>query len=431
MRFTAPFVYSGGMNPYEEKLASTDFLWNAIVDHLPKTSRSRTNYLNFDCPMCVLEGETRDTKSRCGITRDPVSGSIKIGCFNCGFSTVFQLGWLLPSKIRSFLKEIGLEEIEVNKLNFHASKIKQMVSVTGKSEQARQSFVPSFPTVELPADTHPITKWAELGLNDPDFIEAAGYAISRGGNVADKAHWSPDEKWKHRIIFPCYFRGRVVGWTGRAVKDIGEAKYLNLVPASYLSNCDVMNNPDREYLILAEGYLDGEAVDGISPFGAKLSPKQASWINESGKTVIVVPDRDKSGLPDHGLGVVLAGRPLGVGNVVEVGGLWLAVLALSGNQGSRAGLTRHRPNQRGWVGKHRGNQVSRSDLGTTRLRAHPYRVHLVQSKSVEHLENVDELAAEPVLEGNALGIHGSREHVYFLMLHVDALNGADVLWELE
>jgi len=289
------------MNPLAAKIHkqnSSDFLWDVIVSHLPgKVRRSRTEYLNFNCPMCVHNGETPDTKQRCGIRRDHVSDSIKISCFNCGFSTGFKLGNLLFSKMRAFLKEIGVEENEIAQLNFKASIIRNSLVEHGVKPQANEaSFVPNFPTVELPSDCHPITKWAEMGLDDdPDFLEVASYVLSRGGNLVDKAYWSPEEKYKHRAIFPCYYRGRIVGWTGRITRKSDEPKYVNHVPANYLSNCDVMNDPNRHYLLLAEGYLDGEAIDGISPFGAKLNPKQVNWIKESGKTVIVIPDRDKSG----------------------------------------------------------------------------------------------------------------------------------------
>lgn len=285
------------MNPLLAKAsqASSDFIWDAIVSHLPgKVKRSRTNYLNFNCPMCVLEGETADTKGRCGVSRTG-NDNIRIGCFNCGFSTAYILGRLLFSGMRAFLVQLGMEEIDINRLNFRASEISQLMVNTGMQEPMNPVFSVSFDEVKLPEDCYPITQWAELGLDEPDFLEAAAYAITRGGNVAEKAHWSPEEKWKNRIIFPCMFKGKIVGWTARAVHDTEEAKYLNEVPANYLSNCDVMNDYERQYLLLTEGYLDAEAVDGISPFGAKLSPRQAQWIKECGKQVIVIPDRDKSG----------------------------------------------------------------------------------------------------------------------------------------
>ena len=280
------------MNPLLAK-ANSDFIWDEIVTHLPPNSnRSRTGFINFNCPMCVLQGETADRKKRCGVRRHVGNDNITIYCFNCGFSTSFILGRLLFSKMRSFLTELGMDEIDINRLNFKASQISKLMIDSGIQEPINPGFSIAFDEVALPDQCLPLTQWAERDPDNPDFLNAVNYALERGGNIAEKAYWSP--LWKDRIIFPCLFRGKIVGWTGRATGD-NDQKYHNDIPAHYLSNCDVMNDHNKKYLLLVEGFLDAMVIDGISPFGAKLSPAQAKWINESGKQVIVVPDRDKSG----------------------------------------------------------------------------------------------------------------------------------------
>ncbi len=282
------------MNAFVDQISkNTDFVWDAVVEYLPSSSkRSRTNFINFDCPMCVTKGESADTKKRCGVSK--TYNEVRVSCFNCGFKSVFQLGKGLSGRFRSFLSRLGMAELEINQLNFRASQIARVLTDSGVQPEAKERFSPVFEEVTLPEDCHPITLWGDHGLDDPDFIEVASYALSRGPEIVKRAYWSPDSRWKHYLIFPCHYRGKVVGWTGRAARK-GDTKYINEIPANYLSNSDVINNPNRKYLLMPEGYLDAEVIDGISPFGAKLNDNQVSWIKESGKPVIVIPDRDKSG----------------------------------------------------------------------------------------------------------------------------------------
>lgn len=50
---------------------------------------------------------------------------------------------------------------------------------------------------------------------------------------------------------------------------------------------------------------------------------------------------------------------------------------------------------------------------------------------MEHLEDADELLAEDVLEGDALGVDLARHEEHFLVFDVDALHLADALGEVE
>jgi hypothetical protein len=50
---------------------------------------------------------------------------------------------------------------------------------------------------------------------------------------------------------------------------------------------------------------------------------------------------------------------------------------------------------------------------------------------VQGLQHADELAAQSILEGHAVGVEVSREHGDFFVLNVHALNRADSFRELE
>jgi hypothetical protein len=285
------------MNAFVDKLLEDDFIWSAITSHLPgRNNRSSTDYIKFNCPMCVTFGESADRKSRGGVRRS--NEGIGVNCFNCGFKTRYKAGDKLSRKMRSFLKELGMGELEIDRLAHRAFMLSRVVSDANVEVQHRDDrFTPSFTKRDLPDDTFPLMEWAELGCDDPAFLKVAEYALSRYPGLADKAMWCPGAEWRDRMLLPFFFRGEIVGWTGRLVGEETEEnpKYMSQVPTDYLYNCDTMAQRDRKLLLMPEGVLDADAIDGVSPLGAKLSPRQASWIRETGKTVIVIPDRDKSG----------------------------------------------------------------------------------------------------------------------------------------
>lgn len=286
------------MSLFLDKIArNSDFVWEAIIDHLGQTRRSRTNYVNFDCPMCVTMGETADTKKRCGVSQiiDSQGGdTIFVACFNCGFKSGYTLGKTMTIKFKSFLSGLGLEELEINQLNHRAFQLSRILSDIGLTSLPNPNrFIASFPICELPPRSKLISDWLKES-QDPDLLAAHEYISKRGSYIAERAMWSPSEKWSNRIIFPAQWKGEIVGWTARSFDDSVTPKYLNEVPANFMANCDMMLKPTR-YLILAEGFLDALAIDGVSPLGAKLNSNQITWLKETGKEIIVLPDRDKSG----------------------------------------------------------------------------------------------------------------------------------------
>jgi hypothetical protein len=108
------------------KIASDDFLWDVLVAHLPKYSRSNTEFYNFRCPICL------DYKPRCGIKR---SNRIGIGCYNCPFRAGYKVGDALSRNMREFLGAIGVSEMDIARLKHHALAVKR----------ALESMRPIFP----------------------------------------------------------------------------------------------------------------------------------------------------------------------------------------------------------------------------------------------------------------------------------------------
>ena len=274
-----------------------DFLSQKLINLLPgRRKRTANGSINIDCPMCVSRGQPRpDTKQRCGIRTDSV-GSISINCFNCGFRTRWSPGSLISKNIREFLSSLGVNDLDIKKLNFTAWQLSQNSTSAPVRESAM--FIPNFVELELPKDAMTLQEWANLDCTDPDFIDVISYAISRGDDMFanNEFYWSPDTalNMNRRLIIPFYWKDKIVGWTGRAVDEKTTPRYMTNTPGHFIFN-NVNMTKNRKFIVLVEGQFDALAIDGVSTQGAKISEQQAYWLNDAGKKIIVLPDRDAAG----------------------------------------------------------------------------------------------------------------------------------------
>ena len=278
-----------------EKLFEENRVWTAIQTHLKTKRNPRT--LSFNCPMCVTRNETPDKRMRGGIIND--LNGIAISCFNCGFKTRWKMGDLLNKNIKYFMEQIGVPSIEIARLNHWSLSIRNMIQSNIENNNIDKSMLlPSFSTCKLPEESRLITELIEENFNDPDFLEVITYLFNRGEEIFDATtyYWSPIKKNEinRRIIIPCYYGDSLVGWTARTIDSINP-KYFNRTQPDFLFNSSALDNPNRQIVILVEGIFDALAIDGVGLLGNKLNERQVSWINDCGKRIIVLPDRDKAG----------------------------------------------------------------------------------------------------------------------------------------
>jgi hypothetical protein len=274
---------------------SLDFLIEPMCRQLIGCPRSRTGVIRMNCPLCVGRGQSRpDRKKRLGIF--VYADHIGLHCFNCGIKTKYVLGGPLGATFQSFLRAIGLGEREVQKLNLHAEGVRRLIDARPSTGQAVGLLTPTFPTLSLPIGARSLQAWADDHQAHPDFLACVAYLLQRGDDLvaATTYYWTP-LVLSRRIIVPCYHDGRIVGWVARAVDAGSSIKYLKEVPACFLFNSAMLSNVDRAYVFIVEGVFDALAIDGVSALGASLNNDQINWIKQSGKTPIVVPDRDAAG----------------------------------------------------------------------------------------------------------------------------------------
>lgn len=274
-----------------------DFLISALRKNITGQIKRNNSGLSINCPACVSRGEPRpDTKFRCGL-RFFSDGSLAINCFNCKLSTRWSPGLPLNQNVRNFLSTLGVDNYEVSKLAHTA--LWFMRNAETKFEHESSVFIPQFPEVKLPDRAKTVSEWAQTGESSLDFLEVAQYIISRGDDVfnASDYYWTPntEHSMNRRVILPFMHKEKIVGYSGRII-DPGfkGPKYYSDVPAHYLFNNSMIERP-RKFIILVEGVFDALAIEGVASQGAKLSEQQAYWLKESGKEIIVLPDRDEAG----------------------------------------------------------------------------------------------------------------------------------------
>jgi hypothetical protein len=285
------------MNKFVNTLLSDDFLWDKISRAIPGQRKHGGNaFINFNCPMCTSRGEARpDTRMRCGVKNN--YPGVGVHCFNCNFRALWSPGENLSKSMREFMEAIGVPHREIQKINIYA---RQTRSLLEDQDIVRlDQKPPRFDCMALPEGSRSIEEWAEDGCQDPNFLKTADYMFSRGSDVIGdtRFYWTPleDHRLNQRLIIPYLQKGEIVGYTARSVEDGKPLKYYTQSRPDYLFNIDALTNRKRRVVVLVEGVFDAIAVDGVGLCGARLNAQQIAWINATGKTVILVPDRDKAG----------------------------------------------------------------------------------------------------------------------------------------
>lgn len=151
--------------------------------------------------------------------------------------------------------------------------------------------------LELPTNTFTPgeRKYLKLRNFDPRFLHEK-YKIVGGGISG---------KWKHRIIIPLIYEGKIVSWTGRSIfskEKITELKiprYKNLSieesvidPKSTLYNLD---NCKKDTAVLTEGAFDVMRLgdDFFCSFGTELTQSQINIIKERFRKIYIMFDNEK------------------------------------------------------------------------------------------------------------------------------------------
>lgn len=271
---------------------------NAIIDTvitlLPNKRKSNaTGWYSFNAPCCVHNGETRDVRGRGGFIFTQ-SGGVNFHCFNCQYKTGWEPGKHLPYKFRKLLQWLGGDSATIQRLVIEALRIKDTIDPT-EEDKAREEYVVK--ARPLPQDAMSIAELTSFyALKDwqdcEQFTKALTYLAKRKVDLQQYQFFLTNDTQSNlhkRIIIPIYWKGQVVGYTGRAFDDTVKPKYLNNYENNVLFNFDNQKR-DSKFVLVHEGPFDAMAVDGIALMGTNITDAQVDLIESLGKEVIVVPD---------------------------------------------------------------------------------------------------------------------------------------------
>lgn len=256
-----------------------------LLQHLPfKRKQTLGGWLAFNAPCCVHKGESPDTRQRGGLILQG-NGGFTYHCFNCGFKTHWQPGRLLSQKTKALFDWINIPSTRISELALDA--LKQFENI----EQGKFVY-PELTEKEMPEGTMPLT---QALIEYPDSVRHLEYILDRGHDLEDcDWHYCPDPGYKDRIFIPFYHRKLLVGWTARKITD-GRPKYLSESQSGYVFNVDQQDFKNR-FVLVTEGPFDALAIGGVAIMTNLPNEQQIATIKSLGKLIVVVPDRDYTGM---------------------------------------------------------------------------------------------------------------------------------------
>ena len=275
-----------------------NLIQNTILTSLPAgRKKTPSGWISFNAPCCVHNGETADKKKRGGIMTS-ADGTVSYHCFNCGFKASYVIGRKLAYKMRQFMSYIGVPEDTIRKLTIEAMREEE-----GDAKYEKKKFV-TFKKKELPKHTRSLGEWLEeytvgtMTTEQQNKIDNLLNYLAGRGIGADwyDFMYSSDKYWDvdKRLLIPFYWRGDIVGFTGRMFEQSDKVKYYTDVQPGYVFNMDAQDWT-RKFVIVTEGPFDAITVSGVSILGSEINETQRELIDGLGRQVIVVPDRDAPG----------------------------------------------------------------------------------------------------------------------------------------
>lgn len=255
-----------------------------IISIIPgKKRKTASGWITFNGICCVHLGHRPDKRGRAGLKIDN-QNSWAYACFNCHFKSGFILGKSLTKNTRLMLSWCGLSEIDIEKINFESFSAKDRLNLTSVKKEIQINFE----TRTLPENS------VTLNKNNPAHSIHVDYLSTRGLTSDSYEYYVDDSSDRAGIIIPYFYENKIVGHTIRFY-DSRKPKYISDQQTGYVFNID---NQQKNWstCILVEGQFDAISINGCAYLGSNISDKQAAIISKLHRNIIVVPDRDRSGM---------------------------------------------------------------------------------------------------------------------------------------
>ena len=308
---------------------------DTLTTYLPaKRKTTPSGWISFNAPCCG------DKRNRGGFIINE-GDAVSYHCFNCGFKASWQPGRHLSKKMKDFMRKLHIPDDLINKLSLEALRISET------PEQVQRTIIPTFDERTLPPESRSFEAWAnwvDLGGAIPDKLsDIIAYLDQRSMLPSHYPfYWSNKTGFSNRVIIPFIYNGKIVGYTARAIGD-AKPKYISEQQPGFVFNLDNQKS-DRNFVIVCEGPFDAISIDGCALLGAEIKDSQNWLLQQLGKEIILVPDKDHEGprtveqALEYGWSVSMPDWPEGVKDVndavVKLGTLATLHLILQAKESS-------------------------------------------------------------------------------------------------
>jgi hypothetical protein len=257
-----------------------------ILSIIPgKKKNTQSGWTSFNAICCGFKGHKPDQRMRGGIKFDGENWAY--ACFNCGFKTGFTLGKSIAPNTRKLLQYCGIEDSQITKWSLESLQHKDLLDyIRVKKQKSRIKF-----------QDHTLPEGELIDINNSKHNTFTEYLLKRGINPDSYPFLiTPHEKGRNgnRIIIPYTYKNKIVGHTSRFL-DNRIPKYINEQQPGYVFNID-SQKPDWQVCIVTEGIFDALSIDGVAVMHNDINNDQANLLGSLNKPIILVPDRDKTGL---------------------------------------------------------------------------------------------------------------------------------------
>jgi len=262
-----------------------NLIQDTIKSHARGLRSTPKGWWTTNCPMCLTFGQPRpDTRRRGGFIFHP-DGATAYHCFNCGFKTKWRPGQTMGHKLKSLMKQIGVDEAEIQRINMRLLAEKDD-TVDQAPVDDKPIWRPAWPPCDVPG-TNQLPDDAFEYLDNRRMLDLADWHYSN-----DNKFWNLDR----RVILPYVWQGATVGYSARWIGDPpkGSPKTLRKAPPDFVFNLDPQGAP-RRFVLVVEGEYDALAIDGVAVLHNDINARQVQLITDLDVEPIVVPDQDNSG----------------------------------------------------------------------------------------------------------------------------------------
>lgn len=256
-----------------------------LISYLPiRRKITSSGWLSFNAVCCQHNGHRPDTRGRGGLKISEDNWSYS--CFNCGYKANFVIGRPLSFRARMLLNWMSIPQEEIERINLESLRHKNIFGILESRTKSTTQI--SFQSVDLPEGAELVSSSNQIQwqyLRDrcvPDDFPILSV-------LDEKKH-----SWRTNVIIPFTHNGQLIGWTARML-DNRRPKYITNCQPGYVFGGDYVNDA-WNWVIVVEGIFDALSIGGLAIMHNNISEVQSQYIKSLGKSVIYVPDYDKTGL---------------------------------------------------------------------------------------------------------------------------------------